>query len=437
MKIHIIGGGTVVHVRPHLALSAPSYGKTARYLHEAIEALWYKGRNQRGELLFDDVKLHLSQMAGGESFETNDELKRLLTWIKKSGEKSIVFLTASVCDFEPDNGFVAGKAQPRLKTKDGGFDLPLRPSEKLVQLIRSRHTDNPRKDIFLVAFKTTTHATDDEMFLAGLTLLKDASANLVFVNDIHRRRNMIVTPEQARYSFDRAYESEDFSCRNRLLHKLAVMAVSRAQGTFTHSTVVPGSMIDWNSDSVYPSLRAVVNHCIAKGAYKDVLGRGRTPGHFAQKLPEPDDFLTSCRDSDFNRMGQDLGLVYVEAEGDVRVTAHGYKPSVGGQSQRIIFREHPDTDCIVHFHCPPKPEAEDILPIRPQWKYECGSHECGQNTSAGLREMEPGIKVVYLDKHGPNIVFRHDIDPQQVISFIDRHFDLSKHTGENNIPELS
>ena len=27
-----------------------------------------------------------------------------------------------------------------------------------------------------------------------------------------------------------------------------------------------------------------------------------------------------------------------------------------GQSQRIIFKEHPELDCIVHFHCPVKEE---------------------------------------------------------------------------------
>lgn len=435
MKIHIIGGGTLVHVRPHFSLCAPSYGKTARYLYESIRSLWPEGRNQAGELLFDSVRLHLSRTAGGEAFETNEDLKQLLTWIKNSGERSIVFLSAAVCDFEPGTGFSAGKDQPRLQTQDGGFDLPLRPSEKLVRLIRSRYTERPRKDIFLVAFKTTTDATDDEMFLSGLKMLKDASANLVFVNDIHRRRNMIVTPEQARYSFDQEYEAEDFSCRDRLLHKLAVMAVRRANGKFTRSTVVEGSPVEWNSYQVSPALRTVVNHCITKGAYKDLLGRGATVGHFAQKL-DANQFLTSQRNSNFNKMGNGVGLVRVEAAGDGYVLAYGARPSVGGQSQRIIFRDHPETDCIVHFHCPPKPDAAEILPVRPQWRYECGSHECGQNTSDGLVEIEPGIKVVYLDKHGPNIVFRHDIDPQRVISFIDRHFDLSKHTGESDVQEL-
>ena len=84
-------------------------------------------------------------------------------------------------------------------------------------------------------------------------------------------------------------------------------------------------------------------------------------------------------------------------------------------------------DCIVHFHCPPKPNAD--LSVRSQRNYECGSHECGQNTSYGLREDELGIKCVYLDNHGPNIVFNRNIDPQRVINFINNNFDLKKATS--------
>jgi hypothetical protein len=83
-------------------------------------------------------------------------------------------------------------------------------------------------------------------------------------------------------------------------------------------------------------------------------------------------------------------------------------------------------DCIVHFHCPPKPEAK--LSVRDQAPYECGSHECGQNTSRGLKEEIPGIKCVYLDNHGPNIVFNRNIEPEKVIKFIEDNFDLTKST---------
>ena len=39
------------------------------------------------------------------------------------------------------------------------------------------------------------------------------------------------------------------------------------------------------------------------------------------------------------------------------------------------------------------------------------------------------IEAVYLDNHGPNIVFRHDVDPQKVIDFIEENFDLTGKTG--------
>ncbi|MFM2394871.1 MAG: hypothetical protein RLZZ546_2854 [Bacteroidota bacterium] len=34
-----------------------------------------------------------------------------------------------------------------------------------------------------------------------------------------------------------------------------------------------------------------------------------------------------------------------------------------------------------------------------------------------------------LDNHGPNVVFHHSIDPQEVINFIEVNFDLSDKTG--------
>jgi hypothetical protein len=39
------------------------------------------------------------------------------------------------------------------------------------------------------------------------------------------------------------------------------------------------------------------------------------------------------------------------------------------------------------------------------------------------------ISVVYLDDHGPNIVFNRSVPAESVIGFIDKHFDLSQKTG--------
>jgi hypothetical protein len=120
-------------------------------------------------------------------------------------------------------------------------------------------------------------------------------------------------------------------------------------------------------------------------------------------------------------------LVRVVTDGPDNVIAYGSKPSVGGQSQRIVFDEHKGENCIVHFHCPIKPGSN--VPIVSQREYECGSHECGQNTSRGLEVVDDGIKAVYLDNHGPNIVFNDGKDARGVQDFISDNFDLSKKTG--------
>jgi len=223
---------------------------------------------------------------------------------------------------------------------------------------------------------------------------------------------MIITPEQARYCVT--------TDREQVLKQLVEMTLSRSKGTFTRSKVVTGRGVPWGHELVPSSLRTVVDHCIKAGAYKPF--QGSTVGHFAVKV-DSKKFLTSKRKSNFNHLEE---LAVVMPNGDNEVWSQGGKPSVGGQSQRIIFREHPEMDCIVHFHCPPKPDAK--LSVRSQAAHECGSHECGQNTSDGLREETSGIKCVYLDNHGPNIVFNRSIEPQKVIDFIESNFDLTKST---------
>ena len=138
------------------------------------------------------------------------------------------------------------------------------------------------------------------------------------------------------------------------------------------------------------------------------------------------------RKHNYNNLRED-GLVRIEYDGLDKVIAHGFKPSVGGQSQRIIFDEHPDADCIVHFHCPIKDEMRPVWEkygnIASQFENECGSHQCGANTSRNLANVAPDIKAVMLDNHGPNIVFSRYADPQHVIDFIEDNFDLEQKTG--------
>lgn len=415
-NLEIIGGGTVSHVRNHLALTAPAYGKAARTIEHYC---WEHAASDHY-----NINLHLTKMAaGGKSeLETNEDISKLVDKLIGNPDTRIIFFNPALVDY---NGYIltggstyyeekhttSGKYEKRLQTAAGLQRMALRPSEKIISKIRKE-----RKDIFLVAFKTTCGASEDEQFLTGLHLLKTNSCNLVVANDTKTRKNMIITPEQARYCV-----TED---REKVLSELVQMTLSRADAKFTRSIVAPGEPVPWKSKDIPLTLRVVVDHCIEKGAYKTF--NQATVGHFAVKVNETD-FITSKRKVDFNHLSTE-GMVLCRSTNEDTVTAFGHKPSVGGQSQRIIFKDHPGLDCIVHFHCPMKPEAK--LSVRAQKYFECGSHECGKNTSIGLVDEGDGIKCVYLDNHGPNIVFNRDIHPQKVIDFIEKNFDLSKSTDQ-------
>ncbi len=422
-KVHIIGGGTYFHIRPHFSLCAKAYGQTAKQLTQLFDNYRFQHDGPKPEL-------HLTQMADPLSkLETNADIERLVDELIADPTTKMIVMTAALCDWDVkgiggynDN---VGADLPRLKTREGGVfrdrTLKLSPSAKIIEKIRRE-----RKDIFLIGFKTTAGDSEDAQFNAGLRLLKEASCNLVVANDIRTRKNMIITPEEARYqlapSVSKPPRSNNDS-RWLFLGDLVEMAVKRSRLHFTRSTVVDGPLVSWDSPDIPESLRAVVDYCIDRGAYKPF--HGKTVGHFAVRAGE-DKIITSRRKSNFNNLSS-VGMVLVETEGKDSVIAHGAKPSVGGQSQRIIFNEHPDVDCIVHFHCPERKPG--TVSGRTQKFLECGSHECGQNTSNGL-ESYGDIKAVMLEKHGPNIVFNKNTDPNVVIEFIETHWDLERSTRE-------
>ena len=411
--VHVFGGGTVEHITNHLALSAPAYGSTARTLYElCLEAFPQM-----------ETRLHLTKMAGGKAETVKDVAAELADVIVDPLTK-VIFFNTTILDYcpqmlgvvnsdKPDDIVALGKYANRLDTRTNpSANLRIRArGAKLVSDIRLS-----RKDIFLVAFKTTCGATETDMFRKGLRLCKEASVNLVLVNDTSTRMNMIVTPEEASYHVT--------SDRLDVLRNLVEMAYCRSHLTFTQSTVVAGDRVPWSDDRVPSSLRSVIDHCIREGAYKAF--NGGTVGHFAVKLSDTE-FLTSIRRSNFNDLDK-VGLVYVQTDGPDTVIAYGAKPSVGGQSQRTVFNDHPGFDCIAHFHCPMKPNRVDDIPVKSQREVECGSHQCGKQTSDGLRQFG-NLKAVMLDNHGPNIVFNRNIDPREVIEFIERNFTLAEKTG--------
>lgn len=413
-KIVIIGGGTISHVRSHLALCAYAKGTTARKLAEMCQ-------DEFGDKM--DIDLQLTEMAldhhpEGRRLVTNEDVQALVDELVYDDVTKIIFMTAALCDFNGslvEDGKVtkSGKHEPRVASRDGNKLLTITPANKVVKSIRKT-----RKDIFLVAFKQTCGLTEDEQYIKGLHLCKEASCNLVFANDVKTKVCMVITPEEARYHVT--------ANRMETLRGLVRMTQLRSHLSFTRSTVVSGEPVAWSDERVPASLRSVVDYCISQGAYKPF--RGVTTGHFACKL-DATTFLTSKRRTNFNDINE-TGLVLVKTDGPDSVTAYGAKPSVGGQSQRIIFDKHSGLDCIVHFHCPIKEGS--LVPQVSQYEFECGSHECGQNTSNGLKEFVVdgfSIKAVYLKEHGPNIVFSSSTPPEAVSRFIEDNFDMSQKTG--------
>lgn len=424
-QIHIVGGGTIEPVRSHLELSAYSAGTTAKKLGELCAQ----------HMPAMDINLHLTRTADiASNLQSVADLEHLAQDIADDMDSKVVFWSPIVADFTGKIGNIpSSKHGQRLSSRsDETQTIDLTPTPKIVPIFRKRPNTLGivRKDMFAVGFKTTTGATPQEQFFAGLKLLKDNSLNLVLANDPVTRNNMIVAPEEAAYS-----ETKE---RDVILEALVKMVYYRTQLSFTRSEVVAGEPVPWESEAVFPNLRTVVNYCIKRGAYRDRNWgyTGPTAGHFAAKLDDRT-FLTSRRKTNFNNLDE-VGLVRVETNGDDHVIAYGSKPSVGGQSQRIIFEQHPDKNAIVHFHCALKPGSK--VPVVSQAEYECGSHQCGQNTSSGLGVFAEGeIEAVYLGNpkdpynptasHGPNVIFSDKTDPQKIIKFMEENFDLTTKTG--------
>ncbi len=408
-QILILGGGTTFHVRPHLALSAPAYGKTAREIYARLLA--------RTSANIYDKELYLTKMADpvwGQG-ETNQDVDNYVTTrIINNPDAKIVFFSVALCDFEGtilDNGgnpTPSGKDQPRLRTAESEqVTMSMVPSRKIIARIRKE-----RKDIFLVGFKTTAGATEEEQYRIGLRLLKTTSCNLVLANDVHTRKNMIIAPELAKYSV-----TEN---RSEALNELVDITLARASNVFSRTEVLEGGLLNWQTQ-VPSTLTKVVDWCVSQGAYKPF--NNVTVGHFGCR-PQPGILWSSRRKKNFNLI-EDRDLVEVDfRKNPEQQIARGAKPSAGARSQYIVLSKYTDLDCIVHFHCPLKPGVTTI-PVRSQKYFECGSHQCGKNTADGMEMFGTDIAAVMLDKHGPNIVFSSKTDPEKVIQFIRDHFDLT------------
>jgi phosphopantothenoylcysteine synthetase/decarboxylase len=134
-NILIMGGGTFQPISNHLSLSAPAFGTVA---------------DEIGRILFHRYDIYVKQrekvltkMADSRShLVTNEDVKNYVMEAIKDPKLGIIFMSVAFCDFQVDGGDFHGQ---RLETSEGEITLNLKPTEKVLDLIRreqlsSNHT---------------------------------------------------------------------------------------------------------------------------------------------------------------------------------------------------------------------------------------------------------------------------------------------------------
>ena len=211
-RIVVFGGGTIMHVRNHMALCAPAYGGTAKKLANMLSGNGYR------------VDLMLTKMADSTSdLETNDDVQTaLMDVLAESNTVGIIFNVA-LCDFSGQMGLVAsGKYAERLQTREVnkyGLALVLQPTKKLLGSIHLL-----RPDIVSVGFKTTANETAQAQVEKSNRMAREAGVSWMLANDTVTRNNIVlrgsdtVAPYAPRAIKEAVYNGSD---REQALQTLA------------------------------------------------------------------------------------------------------------------------------------------------------------------------------------------------------------------------
>jgi len=394
-RIIIIGGGTFQAIRNHLALAAPAFGITARQIHSHL----------------DGSELHLTKMCNWTSpLVTNEDVENFIDELLLDKTVGTIILNAALCDYKAlpidDNNGWHGK---RLKTSDGNITIELTPTDKIIGKIRKA-----RPDIFLVGFKTTTNETSENQFLIALKMMKKTKCNLVLANDTVTRNNMIITPEETIYG--------ETILRYSVIKELCEMILDRHRLTYKRGEFIENTSVPF--DNAPKSFQEVMNFLIDNGGYIENNGNGFTPGHFGYRQePYSTNFVSSQRGVNHNEVRENgMTGVFIDEESDSFVYMGDKKASVGARSQALLLKENPEYDFIIHTHNPLKEGS--LIPTTPQKPFQCGSMECGINTLNNMGSFDNGMKAVFLEKHGINLLFKTTTKSEDVINFLKDNIEL-------------
>lgn len=381
-KIYVVAGGTVVHVSPHFALSAPAYGKVGAQISERLAvkfmgtgihvvplftAMAEGSRQDLGVAWRRETQAQQEQLlaeVGIKRLETNDDLQKLVSHLVEQEETRGIVLAAAVCDWQPismsevqsdpdatnaglplfelvDRPVTKfGKDQRRLRTKGPGqkIHLNLSPTDKIVTSIRKGETG--RKDIYLVSFKTTAGEWPENTYAAGLKHLKTTSSNLVLANDVQTGTNVVVTPEEFPY-----YATD----RESALDMLCDILSKRIHLDFVRTKVLEGPRADilhLDAKGDIPSnFLPVFEHLIDVGAYKALPWSGVTTGHFGCRVEnQPYTRISSCRRTNHNRaFAEGVAKIYGRNEAYLMVRVSFFEGTRSNPPERrysptIVFK---------------------------------------------------------------------------------------------------
>lgn len=170
-------------------------GNTGRSIAEAIS-------QKRPVDLLTSNRAHIedlrdSKVIRADYFSSHADLKKLLESKMESENYTAVFMTAAVADYIPDKTyriikrgsaesenqetwFVESVQAEKIKSTHGEIAVVGRPSEKLVDLFRSKWNFTG----LLVKFKLEVGASDDELKLIGEKSRRASGADYLVANDL-------------------------------------------------------------------------------------------------------------------------------------------------------------------------------------------------------------------------------------------------------------
>lgn len=252
-SIYILSGGTFVDVSPHFSLAARAFGQVGATLTREFTNLadpkiytvvpiftamagqqWAKFDSS----IYDEVLVIFEKAGLRGGIVTNDDLLKLVSYLKTLADTKIIVMATAVCDWVPTDLTQLSQATPLTKPEDFGrrakrlktrlpdgtrneICLELAPSAKIIGTIRSPGP-TCREDILVIGFKTTAGATEAEQVAAAVGMMRENNLSFVLANDINTQTNLAITPEGEVYP----KKSDSPVHRNSVLRLMSQMALS-------------------------------------------------------------------------------------------------------------------------------------------------------------------------------------------------------------------